>query len=97
MKKSEILIVGAGINGLVAANYLNKSGVNVTLIDQSKRVGGACISEVAQINGENFNYAIGASVFIMGGDDMITIKPVKGIKTFGSKEIHCFQPVLAWG
>ena len=62
MKKSEILVVGAGINGLVAANYLNKSGVNVTLIDQSERVGGACISEVAQINGENFHYALGASV-----------------------------------
>ena len=62
MKKSEILVVGAGINGLVAANYLNKPGVNVTLIDQSERVGGACISEVAQINGENFHYALGASV-----------------------------------
>jgi phytoene dehydrogenase-like protein len=62
MKKTKILIVGAGINGLVAANYLQKSGADVTLIDQSERVGGACISEQAQINGEDFNYALGASV-----------------------------------
>ena len=62
MKKTNILIVGAGINGLVAANYLQKSGADVTLIDQSQKVGGACISEQAQINGENFSYALGASV-----------------------------------
>ena len=62
MKKTKILIVGAGINGLVAANYLQKSGADITLIDQSQRVGGACISEQVQINGENFKYALGASV-----------------------------------
>ena len=47
MKKTKILIVGAGINGLVAANYLQKSGADITLIDQSDKVGGACISEQA--------------------------------------------------
>ena len=62
MKKTKILIVGAGINGLVAANYLQKSGADITLIDQSDKVGGACISEQARINGEDFHYALGASV-----------------------------------
>ena len=43
----EIAIVGAGINGLVAANYLQRSGCKVTMIERSHRVGGACVSEVA--------------------------------------------------
>ena len=34
MTKPDILIVGAGSNGLVAANYLQRSGCNVTMIDQ---------------------------------------------------------------
>ena len=68
MKKTKILIVGAGINGLVAANYLQKSGADITLIDQSDKVGGACISEQARINGEDFHYALGASVLVLMQD-----------------------------
>lgn len=57
-----IVIVGAGINGLVAANYLQKAGCEVALLEQSKRVGGACISAVADIDGHHHHYALGASV-----------------------------------
>ena len=52
MSKPDILIVGAGINGLVAANYLQRAGCNVTMIERAERVGGACVSDVATINGE---------------------------------------------
>ena len=31
----KIVIVGAGINGLVAANYLKRSGYTVTLIEKN--------------------------------------------------------------
>lgn len=62
MKKPNILIVGAGINGLVAANYLQREGCNVTMIEQADRVGGACVSEVATIGGVSEHYALGASV-----------------------------------
>lgn len=51
MKKPEILIVGAGINGLAVANYLQRSGCSVTLIERAERVGGACVSEVATVDG----------------------------------------------
>ena len=44
MSKS-IVIIGAGINGLVAANYLKRSGHEVTLIDKKPSPGGACASE----------------------------------------------------
>jgi phytoene dehydrogenase-like protein len=62
MSKPEILIAGAGINGLVAANYLQRAGCNVTMIERAERVGGACVSEVATVNGVAQHYALGASV-----------------------------------
>jgi len=62
MKNSEVLIVGAGINGLVAANYLQRAGCNVTMIERADRVGGACVSEIASIDGVTEHYALGASV-----------------------------------
>ena len=62
MTKPEILIAGGGINGLVAANYLQRAGCNVTMIERAERVGGACVSEVANVDGISQNYALGASV-----------------------------------
>ena len=62
MKKPDILIVGAGINGLVAANYLQRSGCSVTMIERAERVGGACVSDVAIVDGVRQHYALGASV-----------------------------------
>jgi phytoene dehydrogenase-like protein len=57
-----VVIVGAGINGLVAANYLRRAGFAVTMIECSSRVGGACVSEVATVAGQSQRYALGASV-----------------------------------
>ncbi|MCH7869303.1 MAG: NAD(P)/FAD-dependent oxidoreductase [Myxococcales bacterium] len=63
MTMPAIVIVGAGINGLVAANYLQRSGCDVTMIERAHRVGGACVSEIANVGGEDQCYALGASVF----------------------------------
>lgn len=62
MNKPDILIVGAGINGLVAANYLQRAGCKVTMIERAERVGGACVSGVATVAGVTQHYALGASV-----------------------------------
>ena len=62
MNKPDILVVGAGINGLVAANYLQRSGCRVTMLERAERVGGACVSEVANVDGLTQHYALGASV-----------------------------------
>ncbi len=61
-KRQRIVIVGAGINGLVAANYLQRGGCQVTLIERADRVGGACVAEIADIDGVRQPYALGASV-----------------------------------
>jgi len=62
MQSKSILIVGAGINSLVAANYLQRAGHKVSMIERASKVGGACISDSAMIAGQAQNYALGASV-----------------------------------
>ena len=61
-KKQHIVIVGAGINGLVAANYLRRSGHDVTMVERAHRVGGACVSAEASVDNILQPYALGASV-----------------------------------
>lgn len=62
MTKPRVLVVGAGINGLVAANYLRRGGCDVTMIERAHRVGGACVPETATVDGVQATYALGASV-----------------------------------
>jgi phytoene dehydrogenase-like protein len=57
-----ITVIGAGINGLVAANYLARAGHHVTLLERSDRVGGACVSESAEVDGIRQDYPLGATV-----------------------------------
>ena len=56
-----IAVIGAGINGLVAANYLQRAGHQVTSLERSDRVGGACVSETVVVDGMRQDYALGAS------------------------------------
>ncbi len=56
-----ITVIGAGINGLVAANYLARAGHQVTLLERSDRVGGACVSDTVEVQGVRQDYALGAS------------------------------------
>lgn len=57
-----VVVVGAGINGLVAAHYLRRAGHEVTVLERADRAGGACISAQATIDGRTQAYALGASV-----------------------------------
>ncbi len=45
MAWADVVIIGAGHNGLVAANYLAKAGLHVLVAERSDRVGGACVSD----------------------------------------------------
>ena len=54
---NKVIIVGAGINGLVAANYLVKNGFDVSVIEKKPHTGGACIKDTVEI--ENKKIPIG--------------------------------------
>ena len=41
----DVIIIGGGHNGLVAANYLGRAGKKVLVIERRKIVGGACVTE----------------------------------------------------
>src|SRR5438309_9888809 len=45
MAERDAVVIGAGHNGLVAANYLAKAGLRVIVIERSDRVGGACVTD----------------------------------------------------
>ena len=60
--KEQVVIVGAGINGLVAANYLQRDGYQVTLLESKPEVGGACASDCLEKDGKSYQYPTAATV-----------------------------------
>src|ERR1041385_7199212 len=45
MNKRDIIIIGAGHNGLVAAYYLAKAGLKPLVLERREMIGGACVTE----------------------------------------------------
>jgi phytoene dehydrogenase-like protein len=45
MSHSDVLIIGAGHNGLVAACYLAQAGKSVTIVEANEQIGGASVSQ----------------------------------------------------
>ena len=65
MSKKKVIVVGAGINGLVISNYLSRDNFDVLLLEKSERVGGACVSDSVNINNDKVTFAKGATVLGM--------------------------------
>ena len=65
---NKVIIVGAGINGLVAANYLVKNGFDVSVIEKKPYTGGACIKDTVEIGNKKIDFAYGATVLGMMPD-----------------------------
>lgn len=58
----KITIIGAGINGLVAANYLQRHGHQVSMLELKSKVGGAAVSKSFYYQGKKYSYPTGASI-----------------------------------
>ena len=83
MKK--VVIIGSGINGLVAANYLAKNGYQVEIIEKKTFTGGACIKDTVSIDNKKVDFAYGATVLGMMPDFIFN-------ETGLSKKIHAYYP-----
>ena len=66
MEKVDVAIIGGGLAGLTAANYLAKEGKNVIVFDKSNRLGGRSMTK--NETGALFN--IGAHALYSGGEAM---------------------------
>lgn len=61
MKSNEIAVIGAGITGLTAAYFLEKSGANVSLFDRSKTPGGA----IKTVSERGWQYELGPNTLLL--------------------------------
>ena len=85
MRHRHAVIIGAGINGLVAANYLRRAGFHVTLLEREDRVGGACVGVRERAGGIDFEYPLGATVLGMMQDFVLE-------ETGLSRRITLYEP-----
>jgi len=56
----DVLIVGAGHNGLVAATMLARAGLRIRVLESANQVGGACRTEYPFANAPNVGQSTGA-------------------------------------
>lgn len=58
---ADVVVIGAGHNGLVAANYLARAGLRVIIAERSDRVGGACVTDEIHPG-----FRVSASAYVSG-------------------------------
>ena len=51
MAEHDVIVVGAGHNGLIVAGYLAKSGLNVQVVERLDYIGGGCITKEVTLPG----------------------------------------------
>lgn len=61
-------MIGGGINGCVAANYLQRNGFQVIVLDRRNSLGGACSKAKVEIEKRDLEYSSGATVLGMMQD-----------------------------
>src|SRR5712692_5292835 len=85
MVSADVVIIGAGHNGLVAANYLARAGLRVVIVERSDRVGGACVTdEIAP------GFRVSAAAYVSGLFRLQIIEDLELAK-FGLRQV-AFDP-----
>ncbi len=81
----DAVVIGAGHNGLVAANYLAGAGLRVLVAERSDRVGGACVTdEIAP------GFKVSAAAYVSGLFRPQIIEDLE-LKKFGLRQV-AFNP-----
>ena len=61
MKSNSVLVIGAGIGGIVAATHLARQGIKVTVIEKNSHAGGRC----DRISREGHHFDTGPTLLVM--------------------------------
>jgi phytoene desaturase len=61
MKTKSIIVIGAGIGGIVAATHLARRGIKVTVVEKNSRPGGRC----DRISREGYHFDTGPTLLVM--------------------------------
>ena len=61
MKSKSVLVIGAGIGGIVAATHLAQHGIKVTVVEKNSRAGGRC----DRISREGHHFDTGPTLLVM--------------------------------
>jgi sarcosine oxidase, subunit alpha len=69
---ADILIIGAGLNGLIAALLCGRAGVRVILVDDGSEAGGSLLNRRMDINGQSSNHFILDTVAELATLDNVT-------------------------
>ena len=72
MKKSDILIIGGGVAGLMAGIELAKNNKKVIILEKESMVGGQCKTEVLQSGDETYRFDYGGHRFITNNEVLLS-------------------------
>lgn len=72
MQNSDVLIIGAGVSGLMAGIELAKNGKKVILLEKESVVGGQCKTEVLKKNNETYRFDYGGHRFITNNEVLLS-------------------------
>ena len=61
MKSKSVIVIGAGIGGIVAATHLAQHGIKVTVVEKNSRAGGRC----DRISREGHHFDTGPTLLVM--------------------------------
>jgi phytoene dehydrogenase-like protein len=89
---SDVLIVGAGHNGLVAATLLGRAGLRVTVLEEKATVGGAAKTERPFAKAPNLGTSTGA--YLLGLMPPELIARLGARLTLIRRDPHYFLPTL---
>ncbi len=92
--KFDVVVVGAGHNGLIAAAYMVKAGLDVCVCEAYSHVGGGAISGEPTVPGFKFDYGSNAHYGIQGNplirQDELGLKSRYGLKYINPDPITAF-------
>ena len=82
---TKVAIIGGGIAGLHAGHIFSKSGIDFTLFEASKRVGGRIYTAKNQF-GENITTELGGEFIDSNHEDMINLAKEFGLDLYDIEE-----------